>query len=84
MIEGALSFQTVPGLLTAKGDALAKAGTLDLAAVTHVDSAGIALLLELRRRAAGQLTLTGAPPQMRALADFLGVSPLLGLEPSHA
>ena len=80
MIEGALSFATVPALLAERGDALAAAGTLDLSAVDHVDSAGIACLLELRRRSGGALQLTAIPPQMQALADFLGVGTLLGLQ----
>lgn len=83
MIEGALNFQTVPARLT-EAEHWLRHPTLDLQAVTHVDSAGIALLLELRRRSGGNLSFTGVPAQMRALADFLHVGPLLGLEASDA
>lgn len=55
---------------------------LDLGAVTRVDSAGLALLLELARlaRAAGrELRCVRAPEQLRRLAEFFGLSSLLAL-----
>ncbi|HUR42207.1 MAG TPA: STAS domain-containing protein [Verrucomicrobiae bacterium] len=55
---------------------------IDLSGVTRVDSAGLALLLELARaaRAAGrELRCTRAPEKLRRLADFFGLTPLLAL-----
>lgn len=65
-----------------RGDALAGAASLDLSGVTHADSAGLAFLLELRRRARDQgreLRFTGAPAQLRQLADFFGLTSALEL-----
>ena len=55
---------------------------LDLSGVTRVDSAGLALLLELARLAKArgrELRCTRAPEQLRRLADFFGLTPLLAL-----
>ena len=43
------------------------AGALDLAAVSHVDSAGLALLAELQERAGGRLALRGEPDGLPGL-----------------
>ena len=80
-LEGELNFNTVPALL-AKAESLVKAGSLDLAKVGHADSAGVALLLELTRRArAAGLTLDFAnpPPQLRGLISFFGLTEALSL-----
>ena len=84
-LTGELSFATAVGTLDRLRDA-AKSGSgpleLDLSGVTRVDSAGLALLLELSRtaRAGGrELKLSGAPEQLRRLAGFFGLSPLLAL-----
>jgi phospholipid transport system transporter-binding protein len=71
-LSGDLSIESVPGLM-AQADALAASGTLDLSAVTGADSAGIAFLLELTRRARRArktLGITGASDQLRRLAAF--------------
>lgn len=68
-LTGELSFTTVNQLLTS-ADSLIANDTLDLSSVTRCDSAGIALLLELQRRAqrAGRkLQLIGASPQLKQL-----------------
>ena len=85
VLAGELSFAQVPALLDRARDEIA-AGTgpveLDLSGVTRVDSAGLALLLELARtaRARGrELRCTRAPEQLRRLADFFGLTPLLAL-----
>ncbi|HEX4871028.1 MAG TPA: STAS domain-containing protein [Nevskiaceae bacterium] len=85
-LDGALDFAGV-GRWLARADELVAAGGLDLSAVSRVDSAGIALLLELRRRAerSGQrLPLSGVPEQARSLMRFLEVDTLLldGAAPS--
>lgn len=72
---------SVPDRL-AEADALARAGTLDLSGISHADSAGLAFLLELTRRARASgtpLKLIGLPPQLRSLVSFFELEPLLPL-----
>ena len=55
---------------------------LDASALTELDTAAIALLLDCQRqaRAAGKpLQLVGAPPKLAQLAALYGVDGLLGL-----
>jgi phospholipid transport system transporter-binding protein len=84
-LTGELSFAQVPALLPrVRAEIEAGSGPveLDLAGVTRVDSAGLALLLELARAARGrgrELRCARAPEQLRRLADFFGLSPLLAL-----
>lgn len=57
---------------------------LDLAAVEHADSAGVALLLDWLRQARAAnvgLTFVNAPAQMRAIIDFCALDAIL---PLHA
>jgi phospholipid transport system transporter-binding protein len=64
-------------------DELAAAGSLDLGGVAHADSAGVAFLLELTRRAraAGRdLALTNAGQELRGLLEFLQVDDVLKLQ----
>ncbi|HEU0195644.1 MAG TPA: STAS domain-containing protein [Nevskiaceae bacterium] len=78
-----LLFGDVEPLLAHSG-ALVEHGELDLSGVERIDSAGIALLLELTRRAraAGKpLHLCGLAERPRALIDFMGVGELLDLDP---
>jgi len=80
-LQGELSLASVPGRL-AEADALVRAGTLDLSGVTHADSAGLAFLLELTRRArasGASLQLVGLPPQLRSLVNFFELDNLLPL-----
>lgn len=66
----------------ARADELIADGHIDLSAVTQVDSAGIALLLEMARRArrrGAALEFVQAPPQLRGLLAFFGVGELLGI-----
>ena len=80
-ISGALSFATVDSWF-ARVDELASGERIDLAGVTHCDSAGAALLLELQRRARqrGQrVEMVNAPPALRELLSFFGVDAVVGL-----
>lgn len=55
--------------------------TVDLSAVTEVDSSALALLLEWRREAARKsrkLTIRNLPVNLRTLAEVYGVVPLIG------
>lgn len=81
MLEGELSFATVRGWL-AQSERLLAGERLDLSAVTRIDSAGAALLLELTRRAARtgrELRFVGASPQVRGLLEFLQIDRVLPL-----
>jgi phospholipid transport system transporter-binding protein len=84
-LTGDLGFASVPAALESARAAIEQGDgpvDLDLSGVTRVDSAGLALLLELARLARGrgrELRCTGAPEQLRHLAGFFGVSDLLAL-----
>lgn len=76
-----LDLASVPGLMS-RADALAAGGTLDLSGVREVDSAGVAFLVELQRRAQRQqrtLAFTGAGESLRRLAAFFELDTLLKL-----
>jgi phospholipid transport system transporter-binding protein len=84
-ITGDLSFETVPAVLaqteqyTARSD-LPDRLTIDFAAVTGVDSAAVALLLEWRRLAAARgkaLEFANLPANLLALAELYGVTDLI-------
>ena len=84
-LEGELSFRSATATF-AKARAAIEDGQgpveLDLSGVTRVDSAGLALLLELARLAKArgrELRCARAPEQLRRLADFFGLTPLLAL-----
>jgi phospholipid transport system transporter-binding protein len=84
-LEGALSFETLPRVLAetrAYGERpdLPERLTIDFSAVTEVDSAAVALLLEWRREAArlGKgLYFVNLPANLLALADLYGVTGLI-------
>lgn len=66
---------TLPHLppLLARADQLAAGEVVDLSGVQRADSAGLAFLIELARRArrrGGSLRFQGAAPQVRALVEF--------------
>lgn len=80
-MEGELSFASVPALLP-QADALAASGSIDLGRITRVDSAGVAFLLELTRRAQKggvELRLHNAGPELRSLLEFLEIDGVLKL-----
>jgi phospholipid transport system transporter-binding protein len=55
--------------------------TVDLSAVTEVDSSALALLLEWRREAvrkSRKLNIRNLPVNLRTLAEVYGVVPLIG------
>ena len=76
-----LDLVSVPGLMS-RADALAASGTLDLSGVQEADSAGVAFLVELQRRAQRQqrtLAFSGSGERLRRLAAFFEVDTLLKL-----
>ncbi|HUL12659.1 MAG TPA: STAS domain-containing protein [Methylococcaceae bacterium] len=81
-LDGELSFASVGIALknTAKLLASSTETVFDLAGIARADSAGVALLLEWRRRAkeAGiKLHYVNLPPQLLAIARVAGVDDLL-------
>ncbi len=79
-LTGVLGFATVAAAL-ARLDKGA-VDSIDLSAVSHIDSAGLALLLELKRRSSSQgdrLEIKGASTQVCELAEFFGLEPMLNL-----
>lgn len=80
-LEGELTFARMPELLP-QADALLGGAKLSLANVVRADSAGLAFLLELKRRARArgiELSFGDAPAQIVELAHFFGLDPVLTL-----
>lgn len=81
-LRGALTFDTVPGWFETVSGWFGGNGelTIDLAEVTRVDSAGLALLIECLRRARAAnrpLRFTNAPQQLQTLAGINGLQATL-------
>jgi len=85
VFKGELTRATVPQVWSARGQWQADSEerlVVDLAAVEHVDSAGVAMLLQLKRLLAAQqreLSLTQPSQQFKAIADVSGATELLNL-----
>ncbi len=81
VLEGAVTLDTVPGLISAAEEHFRQgAQVIDFEAVTDVDSAAVALALEWVRRAERAnvaLRLVNLPTSMQNLAKLYGVSELL-------
>lgn len=88
-ISGALTFDTAPGLYEEMAAYIrdgALPNSLDLSAVTTVDSAGLALLLEwqaVRNKHGASLKITGAPSSLVSLAQLCEAIDLLNLSGRH-
>jgi phospholipid transport system transporter-binding protein len=81
-VEGLMTAATACGLLE-EGRPGAGAWVVDLSAVTHADSSGLAILLDwLRasRRAGGSLKIVGMPESLRILASLYDIDTLLPAE----
>jgi phospholipid transport system transporter-binding protein len=83
-VTGRMTFQTAGELWHSSKSQLGggQAKTVDLGAVTEVDSAGLALLLEWvnwSRQRGYELRFRGFPDKLRALARLSEVEALLGL-----
>ena len=81
-ISGDLTFTTVPELLRSGYGGLGGGGQVqvDLAGITRIDSAGIALLIDLARtvrKRGGDISLLHAPPQLIAIAGVSGLEAVL-------
>ena len=70
-----------PVLAAAAALKLPDTGEIDLRDVEGIDSAAVAVLLALKRRAADEgrpLRFVGIPPSLASLADLYGVEEILG------
>lgn len=77
-MQGPLTFATVATHLGTE-----PSGELDLSGVTQIDSAGLSLLLELKRGAQKRgvvLGFTRVTPAIKHLANHFGVSGILGIQ----
>ncbi|MCS3902226.1 phospholipid transport system transporter-binding protein [Methylohalomonas lacus] len=80
-VEGDLNYATSARLHESARAAMAEQlpGSVDLAAVERVDSAGVALMIDWIRAARARqqnLTLHNVPEHMRRIADLCGVAHL--------
>ena len=86
MPTGPLTMDSAAALLALSRDLpLPGSGVVDFAHVDAVDSAGVALLLAWKRRAAAEgkpLTFAHLPPSLASLAQLYGVEDLLVAEPN--
>ncbi|HSG10417.1 MAG TPA: STAS domain-containing protein [Gammaproteobacteria bacterium] len=82
LLSGELDFGTVPALLQHRGVQM-EAGknlTIDLAEVTRVDSAGLALMIEWLRESERKnldMTFTNVPEQLLSIARVCGLDEIL-------
>ena len=84
-LTGALSFETLPGVLQESAAFAARPDlperlTIDFAGITGVDSSAVALLLEWRRQAqrlGKTLAFVNLPANLLALARLYGVEELI-------
>ncbi|HEY2863675.1 MAG TPA: STAS domain-containing protein [Casimicrobiaceae bacterium] len=83
VLAGALTISSVAEVLASSiGMPLPETGRVDLRGVDRVDSAGVALLLEWKRRAGAErtaLVFENVLPSMASLAELYGVAGLLSL-----
>lgn len=79
LAQGEWTQAGAPAVLAAASDYL-QADHIDLGGITRIDSTGVALLLELTRRAQAQgktLRFTAAPAQLRTLVRFFELDSIL-------
>jgi phospholipid transport system transporter-binding protein len=83
---GALTFANAADVCAAAARLpLPASGVVDCAGIRAVDSAAVAVLLLLQRRAAGEgrsLTFASLPESLAALGELYGVADILATRPS--
>lgn len=80
VFAGALDRPAVASLWPSALAAIGQARRLDLRAVSHVDSAGLALLAELAARGDGSLPAVGDPPGLAELRAAYRLTPDLAFD----
>ena len=81
-LSGELTFKTVDALYQCSDEIIAASSdiAIHLQGVSHVDSAGLVLLVEWARRAAqqqGQLRFSGIPEQLKTLVRINGLQDVI-------
>jgi len=78
-VQGDLLFSTIESLLPRLPDLYAqgKPSIIDLSAVEHIDSAGLAWLVDSVRLCGPALRFRALPPLIHGIAEIYGVLPLL-------
>lgn len=78
---GSLVFDDAAGVLEAsRGLVLPESGRVDMSGLTHADSAALAVVIALKRRAVAEgrkLAIEGLPSSLHSLAVVYGVEDLL-------
>jgi phospholipid transport system transporter-binding protein len=78
--DGALTFDDATAVLEhAAALPLPASGIVDMAGLVHADSAALAVLLELKKRAAAEghkLSFAAFPPMLESLAHVYGIEDL--------
>ena len=82
VLSGELDFDTVPTLLAHQGAQMVRGSTIhvDLAGVTRVDSAGLALMIEWVRESQRKglaITFDNVPEQLQSIAHVCGLDDVL-------
>ena len=82
VLSGHLDFETVPSLLAHPGAHMQRGGDIrvDLAGVTRVDSAGLALMVEWLRESKRKglaITFDNVPKQLQSIARICGLEDIL-------
>lgn len=83
-VEGAMTAVTARDLVE-EGRPGPGAWVVDLSAVTHADSSGLAVLLDwtrASRKVGGSLRIVGMPASLQSLATLYGIDTLLSAEPA--
>ena len=78
-IAGEIDIATAPELANALNDFAHESVTVDLSAVTFMDSSGLATLSDAHRRitrAGGQFAIDGAQPQVQRIFEITGLAEL--------
>ncbi|WP_043768669.1 STAS domain-containing protein [Algiphilus aromaticivorans] len=81
-LSGALTHEGIAARYDALVTSVEPADVLDLSAVEAIDSAAVALLLDIRRRHGRPLQLTGVPERLHQLIACFGAEDLLTGKPS--
>jgi phospholipid transport system transporter-binding protein len=75
-LSGPLTFANANAVWQVFAPAAADAPSIDVSAVTDVDSAGLALISALRRKAGQQCQVVGLTPKLATLASAYDVEAL--------
>ncbi len=75
-LTGPITFANAHSVWDAFEPTAAGTATIDVSGVTQVDSAGLALITALKRKAGAQCRVVGLTSKLAALADAYGIEAL--------